>query len=326
VAYELDTVYSGALTPYAVIRQEGTGLVWDGSAFVAWAGGDFADYAVVLADLGGGYWAADMPAGIGAGAYTVQYRERAGVAPVLADDLLFDSESLAYYGGGVSTAPPAAAAGMTLSEARAYVGQFARNAGGEDVYSLADKDRAIRLVGEQFCRVTRCLPRVDAVALTAGSAVAPVASIGGAFRPERLVGARLAGASGTLALCGWDPLQDLLADRPATGKPAKLAFEDPATANVYPTPDANYTVRVRWWQPFTSWTPGVASVVADGITLNVPADLLAQILPYGPPAVLQHNVPEHRYASESWRKYLAIEAGLRGANNLGVRVFDRNEP
>ncbi len=326
MSYELDTVYSGALAPYAVIRQEGTGRVWDGSGFVTWAGGDYADYAVVLADLGGGYWAANMPAALPAGTYTVQYRERAGASPVLADDLLFDSESLTYFGGGVSTAPPAAAAGMTLTEARSYVGQFARNAGGEAVYSLADKDRAIRLVGEQFCRVTRCLPRVDAVPLTAGSAVAPVASIGGAFRPERLIGARLLGESGALALCGWDPLQDLLAERPATGRPTKLAFEDPATANVYPTPNDHYTMRVRWWQPFTAWTPGVASVVADGIVLNVPADLLVQILPYGPPAVLQHNVPEHRYASESWRKYLEIEARLRGSNNLGVRVFDRNEP
>jgi hypothetical protein len=84
---------------------------------------------------------------------------------------------------------------------------------------------------------------------------------------------------------------------------------------VWPLPGGAYSFYLRWTQPLTSFTPGTATPTS--VTLNIADALLEQILPYGPPALLQHNEPEHAYASESWKKYLEVEARLRGSGRLG---------
>jgi hypothetical protein len=230
--------------------------------------------------------------------------------------------------GNQFTMTPAAAPaqGMTLQEARKWVRFYARDAAGsKSAYQDEDVDRALAAVGEQFCRVTTCNRRADSVAIAAGDAAVDLASLGAGFHPERVVSAMVVGSACALRRPTWADLQRKAAECPAPGRPAEIAWEAPGGAQVWPTPDADYTLKVQWWEPFTTWTPGVDDATAATITLNCRPDYLVQWLPFGPTAMLQHNEPDMAYASESWQKYLAVEAKLRGAGALGARTLTRRK-
>lgn len=219
------------------------------------------------------------------------------------------------------TAAGSPEAGMTLTTARAWVRQFARNAGSSAMYSNEMIDRALQSVGNRFCRVTRCLPRLDGLELTADAADVPISDLAGTFRPEHLIRAYLEGYSGALELVDFNDLADLQADEASSAQPTKLAFSSPREARVYPTPDVDYTLQVRWWQPFTIWTAGTAA--PDDVTLNIPEEILTEILPYGPTSILQHNEPEMKYAAQSWQKYLEVETRMKGSGSLAARLVSR---
>lgn len=75
----------------------------------------------------------------------------------------------------------------------------------------------------------------------------------------------------------------------------------------------------------TYWTligAGTASAPAS-ITLSLPEAWLSQILPWGPPAILQATEPEHAFANASWQKYLEVEKSFMGAGDLAVRSTPR---
>jgi hypothetical protein len=63
----------------------------------------------------------------------------------------------------------------------------------------------------------------------------------------------------------------------------------------------------------------VNGVVSTDLTLNLPDDLFRNVLLYGAPAFLQHNDPEHAYATESGQKFEAyIQSKIGSAGGLGV--------
>jgi hypothetical protein len=213
---------------------------------------------------------------------------------------------------------------MTLQEARKWVRYYARDAAGADTeYGDEAIDFALMSVGEQFCRVTRCNRRVDPVTLASGNATVDLTPLGPGFHPERIISAYTAGDADPMDRPDWEELLRLQVTRGGTGRPRALAFEAPAVAGVWPTPDAAYTLRLRWWEPFTSWAPGVDDATSATVTLNCRPDYLIQILPFGPTALLQHNDPQMAYASESWKKYLAKELELKGAGSLGAQTTRR---
>lgn len=215
---------------------------------------------------------------------------------------------------------PGAAAGMSLTTARLWARQFARNAGSSTEYSNTDVDHALIVVGEQFARVTRCVRAAGSVALAAHSAVADFSGLT-AFRPERILTAHILTKQCELEITDWQHLYKKQIECASEGAPRVLAFETWTTANVWPTPNVDLSLRIQYWQPFTNWTPGMAGDAA--ISFNLPDDYMTQILTYGVPATLQHNEPEHRYASESWKKYLEFEQRMMGAGNLGSKVLIR---
>jgi hypothetical protein len=214
--------------------------------------------------------------------------------------------------------------GMTLTTARAMVRQFARNAGDSSMYSDTDVDRAIRFVCQRFVRFTRCVKATSTITLTASSSAASFAAEEN-FRPERLlrVWFTLAGVvKGTCTVVDHGEILEMLEASPSTeGVPDHIGFSSWSAAAVYPLPDEAYVLNALWAVPFTTFTPGTGT--PDDITLNIPSDLLEEILIYGPPAVLQHNEPEHLYASASWQKYLEIEASMRSAGSFGARAAFR---
>lgn len=214
----------------------------------------------------------------------------------------------------------AVAAGMSLTDARAWVKQFARNADNPDSYTVADVDRALFTVGQRFCRKTKCVRAAGNVALTAASGSADVSGLT-LFLPERLLSGTIVDAPEPLELVGWEALYRKRVDCPSQGTPTELAFETEVTAGVWRTPKVDATLRLYWWQPFTSWTLGTGS--PNAVTFNLPDAYLGEILTYGVTALLQHNEPQNQYASESWQKYLAFEQEMMGAGNLAVREINR---
>lgn len=211
---------------------------------------------------------------------------------------------------------------MKLDHARLWVRQYSRNAG-ESTTKPDDIDRAIQSVCNRFCRMTRCLPTVTAVAIASGAATVSLTALAATrFTTQKLISAYLTtGIGQAMAVSTYEAVTRNLAQDPTAAEPRLLAWRDATTAKIYPTPNAAYTLEVRWWQPFTAWIPGAAG----SIDLNLPDELLAEILPYGPPAVLQHNLPEYKYAVQSWQKYLEFEKSLMAAGTTGAQVADREK-
>lgn len=211
---------------------------------------------------------------------------------------------------------------MIITDARTHVRQFARDGLDSTLYGNADIDRAIQVVGQRFCRETRCLRRADDVTATVSSATLDISAIVTAgFRPEQLIDVYIAGYGEPLSIIDYTTLNQYQTDQPATTKPEAVAFPTQTTAQVYPTPDIAYALKFRWWERFTSWTAGDAA--AGATSLNLPDDYLLEILTYGATATLQHNEKKNAYAATSMAKFEAFMARLRGAGTLGQKVIKR---
>lgn len=212
--------------------------------------------------------------------------------------------------------------GMTLTTARAWVRSYARGGGSATQYSNTDIDHAIIDICERFLRKTLAVQVAGTVALTADSAAFDVSGLT-LFRPERILRANVLTLECELELTDWEAQYRKQIECTSTGRPKTLAFETSfATGGeVWPTPDVNYSLRLRWWQSFSAFTPGTASDATT--TFNIPNDWLPTILSYGVPAQLQGNDPKYKYAAESWAKYLEFEASMLGAGSRGAKVVIR---
>jgi hypothetical protein len=182
---------------------------------------------------------------------------------------------------------------MKISEARTCLRVNAANAGDSNQYEDDAIDSAIRTVGDDLARRTDATLTATAITLTEASDVVPL--VHADFREERLRSALLDGSNVQVDVVvsnggnigglvagregGWRSGQALkaeldlwsieelsekaLAYRDVTGQPVAIAFETPVTARVFPTPDDDYSLRVRWVTPFTSWYSGVALATAS---------------------------------------------------------------
>jgi len=224
---------------------------------------------------------------------------------------------------------------MTTADAILLVRQFARNAGDSTAYSDTAVTHAINIVGTRFVQQVRSQRRTDDVTLTSGNATAGISTmVTAGFRPDMLLSAYLTDRAGAMRVVSWDDLMMLRsttgretlspadgrgtdAVTAASGTPTTLAFETLTTCEVYPVPNATYTVRFRWCPPF-SLTGGT------GGHISIPDDWLRQILYTGATAVLQHNEPESAYASGAWQKYLEFEKSVTATGNLGATTTLRS--
>ena len=211
---------------------------------------------------------------------------------------------------------------MNLTDARTIVRQFARNAGDSSVYTDAEIDRAILFVGNRFCRIAKPLKDSQSVTVTATTGAVALSSLT-YFRPERMIDFLVTGYADPLSLVDYSEYHRRYNEGgTGTGRPEIIAMEDndgTFAAVVYPAPSTSTAAKVRYWLPFTSWTPGASG---SGVTLNLPDEVLYEILPVGPVAILQHNQPEQAYASASWRAYLEIESMMR-SRNINIRTSSK---
>ena len=90
MANDINVMYNGSETIYAIIRRVSNGKVWNGTALETWADANIATYDVALSSLGGNLWGANIPASLANTVLKVLFFEQAGASPAI-DDFQFAS-------------------------------------------------------------------------------------------------------------------------------------------------------------------------------------------------------------------------------------------
>jgi hypothetical protein len=235
---------------------------------------------------------------------------------------------------------------MLLGDAQTQTTYFCRNGGVYASRFPAQLDYAIWAAADRFIRETRCLPRVDQITLTNGTAALPAFPT--TFRPDRLITAYLTGSNVKVQWVGglipeyayntigapiyagdalsyssarllrkdYQWLSDLSIARNISQQPALIAFDTWTTGLVYPNPDDNYTLNLRWTDFFTSWTYGSGS---PSLALNLPDDMLSGVLMFGAPGLLLSNEPEHaKFGEHCLEQFELFIQKYAGVGNLGA--------
>lgn len=215
---------------------------------------------------------------------------------------------------------------MDLNTAREWVRRGLRDGNDEGQYRNADVDRAIMYAGQHFARKTRSLRHAVAVTLAGGaSTIDLTAAIAAGFRPERLLDITVTAPAQREPVRTTDyiALNATFADTPdASGPPQSIAFLDWVTCRVFPAADVAYTLQLRFWRPFTTFEPGTE----DAVTLNVPDDLLPQVLADGAAGHLASPRLEKGQGNAPWQRFLAFCDEQRGTGDYGVRIHRRENP
>ena len=221
---------------------------------------------------------------------------------------------------------------LSIDDARAWVRDYARNAGDFTQYPLARLDRAIQYIGTEYVKFTRCTRNTSPITLTASNA--SISATVSGFRPDYLIGDPRAWVTVSRA---FTAKVDIVPEgevferqlcRPLTGAPSshcsKLAFlgntSGQVSATIYPTPDAaaTYILNLMWSTPFVSWTPGSGSP-----TFNLPDEDMIPLLTLYAPRALQHNEPEHIYSAERDKEFMDYCRMRAGSGSLGVTSIQR---
>jgi hypothetical protein len=211
--------------------------------------------------------------------------------------------------------------GMTLTTARALCRDHLRNGLDETLYSNTRLDRDIITLGLRLARSVRSVKASETIVLTPDDPDFDLAS-DSTCTPDALMEAYIVGEPDPLKLVEWTELQRLREDEPLTGVPEYIAFDDANDGELYPTPSSAYSLVLRFSAPFTTFTAGTAT--PDIVTLSLPYDLLAEVLPFGIPGLIHRSEPENQaYASQCWEEYLRLENSMPGHGNLGARRISR---
>lgn len=172
-----------------------------------------------------------------------------------------------------------ATSNLTLSSARAWSRQFARNSQDASMYSATNIDRALQLAGDEWVRITHATKTAGTLTLTAGSNILPAAPTGWApeyhlqhylFLNGQIVWPELQFVDYDEVLqsqfFGWNGVSGSVGtSNTFTGRPAMFGYRDITNGISGPgVPDQPYQIQFWYWQQFTSWTPGIglASVSA----------------------------------------------------------------
>lgn len=171
-------------------------------------------------------------------------------------------------------------------------------------------DRAIRMIGNDFLARTKCNSTTSTVATVASTATVDVDATITDFKPWHVLAMRI--GYDEVINEGYDWIRRKLDDDTAEDQPEHYAFESAdATMTMYPIPNAIYTVTIRYWRPFTTWTIGTGA--GDGVTFNIPDEILLRFMRHGCAAVIQFNDPVSRYNSQAWNTYLEVVDSMGGS-------------
>ena len=313
MANEFNITYTGANTPYVIIRLVSDATVWDwtATAWQAWADSGVTDasHYGVMTDDSGSFWSADMPSDIADGStMRVFFYERVG-GTATTSDLLLDTRVITKTSSGATPTPPGSAS-ITLTEARNIVLDACnRSPGDGTAFSNQRVDRAIQFTLQYSNAKGNLLSNSNTAAITASTATVNLATAITGFHPSLWIGGRLSVGAGT----AYDPVKKVSysyvrrlheqgGSSGSTSQPTMIGFETPSVGVLHPTPDSNYTMAVRWKSDISNFTPGTAS--PGSVTFAIPAAIIRPILYMGASAALQHNLASDVLAQDSfWHSF-----------------------
>ena len=161
------------------------------------------------------------------------------------------------------------------------------------LYTPANLDTAILGAMDDFGDYTKFMKRIDTITLATGTAVLP--SLPTNFTAGRLLSAYMTSVnvqawngiygvwcplfgvgeptwgpglwgnlSAELEQVGIEQYINARQGQPATMQPGCIAFDTYNTGAVYPTPDQDYTLTLRWYEPFTPFQAGTQGAWVNG--------------------------------------------------------------
>lgn len=195
---------------------------------------------------------------------------------------------------------------MSLASAIALLREFARMAGSSASYSDLNCQHAIEGACSYFCRETKYVTASGTITVAGGTDAVDASGLS-LFRPERILSVSAEDVDEPLKKL--DPLT-MHAKRNAaqSGLPEFISFHTATAGYVYPAPADDCDLTVRYWQPW------------DTTSMNLPLEVLREIIPTGAAAMLQHNEPEALYASGAWQKFLAIVEQYKGVDGNFIQM------
>lgn len=312
-------------TLYVIIRRVSDNKVWQTttSTFVTWNNSNVANYDVALTDQSGDFYSANFPSGITAGRYRANYYYQAGGSPATTDDLL-KSESLYWNGSVVSASvnPQDCTIGRLVTVLRVAARNAGINDADDDVYDLTEKHLAIRDILDHFIRQTRCTRQVDTVTAEEDDQYVDFSVIPG-FHPERILRTWIEDEA---PIKVYDILEVNEQRRVCEedGAPTMIAFDEPDSGILWPTPDADYDINVQWYPPLVPFAPGDDATETTDLIVNIPADMAYYAVRTGGVCLLQFNQIEHiPITNPLWTRYLSYVQQCRGAGFMGARSSQR---
>jgi len=221
---------------------------------------------------------------------------------------------------------------MNVAEARSRLKDAGRNVASDpSVYTDEVLDFAIQDAGNDFITRTLASRSGGNVQLTAGNPALPSLSGLTGFTADRIIRAYLlnpeAGGMEQRDTPWLDPTDyfQIVAEQqrnPRHGQPRVIGFETSTTGRVGPIPNADYTLRITYAPPFTSWAPGSST----SVTLNLPDDIMQLVIRWGAVSFLQVTEPENAFATVAWRNYMELVERIRsrGPGTGGSQVVFRS--
>lgn len=209
---------------------------------------------------------------------------------------------------------------MTIAEARSIVQQFARNA---DDYSATEFDRAILATGNDFVNRTDCTRDLGTVSTVANQQALDTGwpSLFRSYRLRRI----WYGSQRIIQITDAPTVLSMGEEGAVKGIPRYIGFlvsnDSSNQAVLNPTPDAVYALDFIWVPPFTVYTPGTATT---STVLNIPNDMIHDVMMYGAVARLQATMPEHqKFVRECRQLYDEHVMRCKGIVSLAGRVSPR---
>lgn len=211
---------------------------------------------------------------------------------------------------------------MDLVEARKVLMDSVLHADA-NAFDVDKQDRALRVSFERFMRETKIARTVGSVTIANAATTLDVTATLTDFRPECLTSAPYISAENVqLQVVSFDCLLTRKNTSGTTsGTPELIAWLSPSLGHLFPTADAQYTLSVPYWQPFTAFTPGTKT----NPTLNVPDRWAYDVIWSGARGALLRGAPGHedwRAADEQFERLIQEARG--SVSPPGVWFIDQN--
>lgn len=120
---------------------------------------------------------------------------------------------------------------------------------------------------------------------------------------------------------GADPSVYSSVDSVDTGRPRYCGFRDDTTAFFWPVPNANYGVRLTFWQNFTRLSTGGSGTE----TLNIPTEDLYAVLWWGALHYITFRDPRMSWNEQAKSRWDAFLSHRMGTVGIDSGVFVKNE-